>query len=170
MAKSPEAQQRTDAERIADAGTGKLDKREPAQEPETRGNIDRGAEATDTASARERLRSVRQTAIEQLRALGVSPDLDATEPREGTDVVRDEGDAAQASERQDMNFATRQRLAARINQLTAALERIQQGHYGACAECGRPIEAARLAAVPESELCLACQERRERAPGREAAA
>jgi len=37
-------------------------------------------------------------------------------------------------------------VAARNNQLAAALERIVEGAYGTCERCGGPIEAARLAA------------------------
>ena len=112
------------------------------------------------AAARTRLERERHAAIDRLRDLGVSTGTDETAPR-GTDAVRDEGDQAQASERTDMAFMTRERLAERINQLTAALERIRRGQYGHCADCGQPIEPTRLAAVPETETCLACQRQRE---------
>jgi DnaK suppressor protein len=56
----------------------------------------------------------------------------------------------------------RQRLAERIDRLTAALERIAQGRYGVCEVCGEPIEPARLQAVPESETCVKCQKDRGR--------
>jgi RNA polymerase-binding transcription factor DksA len=115
---------------------------------------------------RERLEAEREAAIAQLRALGVSRSIDDQSPRAGTDAVRDEGDAAQASEYQDMSFAVRQRLADRINGLSSALERIEQGLYGRCAVCGEPIEAARLRAAPESETCLGCQEDMERGTSR----
>ena len=121
-------------------------------------------------SARQRLGRDREAAIARLRTLGLSPDMDEAAPRAGTDAVLDEGDEAQASERQDMSFMERQRLAERINRLTTALERIQQGRYGMCTMCGNAIEPARLAAAPESETCLACQEQREREARTESAA
>ena len=40
--------------------------------------------------------------------------------------------------------------------IAAALERIDQGLYGACKACGEPIEAARLQAVPYAVLCADC--------------
>ena len=61
-----------------------------------------------------------------------------------------------------MSFTTRERLARRVNQLTAALERIEGGTYGRCTECGRDIEPGRLAAIPEAATCLQCQEDQER--------
>jgi DnaK suppressor protein len=104
----------------------------------------------------------REEAAARLRDLGIMPDVAEAAPRAGSDTVLDEGDQAQASEREDMSLATRQRLANRINRLTAALARLDAGTYGLCQECARPIEPARLKAMPEAETCLACQERRER--------
>jgi RNA polymerase-binding transcription factor DksA len=40
--------------------------------------------------------------------------------------------------------------------VTAALERIHDGTYGTCADCGDPIERARLDAMPEASACLRC--------------
>src|SRR3954447_26322663 len=37
-----------------------------------------------------------------------------------------------------------------------ALEKLDQGTYGACDDCGRPIAAARLKFSPESVLCIDC--------------
>lgn len=48
---------------------------------------------------------------------------------------------------------------AELNQLKridAALARIEAGTYGTCMKCGDPIDAARLALVPEAPLCAAC--------------
>jgi DnaK suppressor protein len=37
-----------------------------------------------------------------------------------------------------------------------ALEKLDEGTYGACDECERPIAPKRLAAMSESVLCIAC--------------
>jgi DnaK suppressor protein len=37
-----------------------------------------------------------------------------------------------------------------------ALEKLDEGTYGVCDECERPIAPKRLAAMPESVLCIAC--------------
>ena len=39
-------------------------------------------------------------------------------------------------------------------EIAAALGRIDDGTYGRCVNCGRPIEAARLEAVPYATLCI----------------
>ena len=42
-----------------------------------------------------------------------------------------------------------------------ALERIEEGNYGLCAICKKPIPATRLKAIPHAQTCLKCQETRE---------
>jgi RNA polymerase-binding transcription factor DksA len=108
---------------------------------------------------RRRLERERDAAVRRLRELGISPHLDDDDrAHAGPDMGRDEGDVAQASERQDLSFMTRERVAERVNQLSAALRRLHEGRYGRCERCGEPIEAARLAALPEATTCRACQE------------
>jgi RNA polymerase-binding transcription factor DksA len=126
-------------------------------------------EGTGMEHMRERLERERDAAIGRLRELGISPHLDEEDaPHAGADTVRDEGDVAQASERQDLSFMTRERVAERVNQLSAALRRLHEGHYGLCERCGGVIEPARLAALPEATTCRACQEIVERERGKAA--
>jgi DnaK suppressor protein len=48
--------------------------------------------------------------------------------------------------------ATRQRAA----ELRAALVRHDDGAYGICERCGKPIPAARLEARPDARTCVTC--------------
>ncbi len=41
--------------------------------------------------------------------------------------------------------------------LNMALERIEEGTYGFCEECGKPISGDRLEAVPHCRLCIECK-------------
>ena len=47
-----------------------------------------------------------------------------------------------------------------VQLIEAALERIEDGTYGTCVECGKAIAKARLQALPEAERCLSCARRR----------
>lgn len=49
------------------------------------------------------------------------------------------------------------------HEVTEALERIEQGTYGRCVDCGRQIPDARLQAVPYAACCIDCERRRETA-------
>jgi len=62
----------------------------------------------------------------------------------------------------ELAVRTVSRLSRLIADVDAALERIQDGTYGACQACGRPIGASRLSAVPWCSLCIECQEAADR--------
>src|SRR3954469_18681599 len=47
-----------------------------------------------------------------------------------------------------------------------ALAKLDEGSYGACDACGGPIAPARLDALPESVLCVACAGAQRRAAPR----
>jgi RNA polymerase-binding protein DksA len=74
----------------------------------------------------------------------------------------DEVDEIQANEGREIGFATRTLLVERVHKLRNALEHLREGDYGTCVECGEPIAAARLRAMPEVETCVRCQDRIER--------
>ena len=38
-----------------------------------------------------------------------------------------------------------------------AMKRIEEGTYGSCLACGKPIPKKRLKAMPYTELCIKCQ-------------
>jgi hypothetical protein len=129
MAKDPREQQRTDAGRIGDVG--KLDRdadREPARaRPTPAAGRRRPVSAEEL---RERLERERQAAIDELRRLGVSADLEEARPRELDPAsITEAGDAAQASERRDLAYARRERLAALPEARTclACQERVERG-------------------------------------------
>lgn len=42
-------------------------------------------------------------------------------------------------------------------EINNALERIDKGTYGICTNCGQPIQAERLEALPQAELCIDCE-------------
>jgi DnaK suppressor protein len=48
-----------------------------------------------------------------------------------------------------------------LHRIDDALDRLTEGNYGHCGECGSSIEEARLEADPTASLCLACQRRSE---------
>lgn len=47
-------------------------------------------------------------------------------------------------------------LAASIDDIDAALAKIDEGTYGLCETCRQPIPAARLEALPASTRCVSC--------------
>ena len=69
-------------------------------------------------------------------------------------------------ENDDVLGAISDSASAELQQVEAALRRLDQGHYGICVVCGEPIEAGRLAAVPYAPRCSGCAEAEETLAGR----
>lgn len=44
-----------------------------------------------------------------------------------------------------------------LYQIDEALKRLDEGTYGACQECDKPISLSRLKAVPYTSQCIQCQ-------------
>jgi DnaK suppressor protein len=52
-----------------------------------------------------------------------------------------------------------------LREIDEALDRIREGTYGVCENCEEPIDPARLEAIPETRLCIACAEEEASARG-----
>ncbi len=50
----------------------------------------------------------------------------------------------------------------RIKLIDSALTRMEQGKYGLCVKCGKPIAQARLEAIPHALMCINCKSEEER--------
>ena len=53
-----------------------------------------------------------------------------------------------------------------LNQIEAAIERIEDGSYGRCETCGVQIPKARLNALPYAVSCIQCASQQEEGHGR----
>lgn len=53
--------------------------------------------------------------------------------------------------------------AGRLAKIDEALDRLEEGQYGICQECGGAIAAQRLAVMPYAALCVRCQREQETA-------
>jgi DnaK suppressor protein len=112
---------------------------------------------------RKRLEQDLKVAVGRLRQMGGGVALDELLGPSGEHwAFADEVDEIQANERREIGFMTRELLVDRVNKLAAAIERLDDGEYGTCVECGEAIAPARLRALPEVETCVRCQDRLER--------
>lgn len=75
----------------------------------------------------------------------------------GKDGVPDIGDMSSISYNQEvlMNLSETQR--ARVRDIDAALERIEQGVYGFCVRCEEEISPRRMEVRPFSRYCIDCK-------------
>jgi len=99
---------------------------------------------------RELLLEERRQAIEDLQS-------DRSTALQGDNDVEDTGDMSEL----DLNRSTALDLADRqthlIGDIDEALSRIEDGTYGQCARCGKPLEEQRLRAMPTAKYDTECQ-------------
>lgn len=113
----------------------------------------------NTAPFQAQLLARRTSLLEQLASLrgGTIGRAEASADHFG----RPEDSTAQVSTERELEFALDARESAELDQVDAALRRIDEGTYGQCIDCGVEIPAPRLQATPEAARCMACQEKAE---------
>jgi DnaK suppressor protein len=72
-------------------------------------------------------------------------------------TMADPLDQVRSSTDRDMAVETLNQQARSIQEIRAALERIEEGGYGLCEVCEEPIPAKRLDALPWARMCVKCQ-------------
>ena len=73
-----------------------------------------------------------------------------------TPLTGDEGDRAVANHAIELQHAVRDRDVARVVALRAALARMDDGRYGFCDLCDKPIASRRLEVMPATPWCVEC--------------
>jgi DnaK suppressor protein len=112
---------------------------------------------------RKRLESELNRTVSRIRHMGGAVAFEELPGAVGANSpLADEVDVIQINEDREISFATRSLLVERANKLAEALERLRDGEYGVCEECGEPIAPARLRAMPEVTTCVRCQDNLER--------
>jgi DnaK suppressor protein len=111
-------------------------------------------EQVDTDQVRADLARERESHLEFLDEHGADP---------YSDEVRDLGvgndgfaDSAQATEERSEVLGQIEASRHRIHLIDEALERIEQGSYGVCVDCGKQIAPDRLQVRPLSIRCVDC--------------
>jgi DnaK suppressor protein len=70
-------------------------------------------------------------------------------------------DRASAESNESLDFRFRERNSNLIRKIQDALERLEDGTFGICDECGMEISEKRLQVRPIAKLCIGCKEKEE---------
>lgn len=71
------------------------------------------------------------------------------------------GDLGSETFERGKDLALREHASLRLNEIDAALERMEDGTYGTCMNCNQEIPVARLEVEPAAEFCVDCQDQAE---------
>jgi RNA polymerase-binding transcription factor DksA len=71
-------------------------------------------------------------------------------------IAVEEAEASEESPR-EVEWWHRSQLEARLREINDAQDRLMDGAYGRCTDCGAVIDYRRLAANPAIALCIECQ-------------
>ena len=71
----------------------------------------------------------------------------------------DKDDEADEVQEYDNKLSLEYSLELKLKDVNVALEKIKNGGYGICENCGKKIDEKRLLACPEAKTCLKCNEK-----------
>ena len=112
---------------------------------------------------RERLSEEREHLEAQLASI-VEESFAATQSDMSGDVGLDDesADAGTATFEREKDLSIENNVRDLLRKIDGALKRMDEKTYGLCVRCGRPIEKARLKALPYANLCLRDKQAEER--------
>lgn len=116
-----------------------------------------GVGRLNNLAARKRLEEVRDELDRSVAVLN-----GAHQPSLVSDYPQDPADAGTNLAESDRAEAVLAAAKARRTLVLEAIGRLDDGSYGLCVDCGRPVPEGRLEAKPEAARCVNCQSKRDR--------
>jgi DnaK suppressor protein len=113
------------------------------------------------------LQEVRSGLDEDVARLSSEIDLATTELQQllrdsGEGTGDDQADAGAKTFEREQEISLANNSRGMLEQSLRALARLDDGSYGACESCGRPVGKMRLLAFPRATLCVSCKQLQER--------
>ncbi len=113
-----------------------------------------------TEQIRSRLEDEQKRLLEEMNKMDT--DSRPTEVRrEGSPFGKREEEATESLEL-EKRLALEKQLREQLADIEHALHKIEEGTYGLCDICGKPIAANRLEALPQASLCIECKAKNEK--------
>lgn len=121
-----------------------------------------GGQPMDQQSIKQELLQIRSQLLDL--DLGSEESLKVSLEDEGGDESSDQhmGDVGTVTFTREMELSLHDNTEHLLAQVNRALEKMGEGTYGLCDRCGRPIEEARLRAIPYATRCMEHQRELER--------
>ncbi len=106
----------------------------------------------------DKIKAARKTLLDMReKLLGEGLGKSCPEDLARTFEIGEEGDHADAEQTHGVSVLLSVRDKEKLRAIDGALDKIQDGTYGECEECGDEIGAGRLKAMPLAKFCVSCQ-------------
>lgn len=109
-----------------------------------------------TERFRRRLLQAREEIIGQMRQRDVSAQ------EIGQNGIQDLGDESATISNRHLLMSLSENERTKLIEVDEALDRIKDGTFGICEECGEPIALKRLEVIPNARYCIQCMENLEK--------
>jgi DnaK suppressor protein len=106
---------------------------------------------------RKRLLQVREEIVGQMRQ------RDASAQGIGQNGIQDIGDESATISNRHLLMSLSENERGKLIEVDEALDRIEDGTFGICEDCGEPIALKRLEVMPNARYCVRCKENLEKA-------
>ena len=113
----------------------------------------------------QKLEYFRNLLLEQRRQATEDIQAERAAAAQGGDGVEDIGDMSESDLDRSTAFDVASRESQLVEEIDEALRRIDEGTYGQCVRCGKPIDEERLKAMPTARYDTECQAAIEAAQG-----
>ena len=117
----------------------------------------------DPVMRQRRMAYIRGKLLEKRACLLERMDAELKEPAEPAGVPGDPADMAHTVSARETSYEIGSLESRAVAQIDYVLQRIENGKYGICEDCGKRIPAARLKVMPFAYLCVECKQRDEQA-------
>lgn len=118
-----------------------------------RGELERSVDVEkqiDVVAMQTRLRQQQKVLVERLK-------VERKKAKPGSMANPDRADLAHEYASRARRIPMVEQLEDQIEEINKAIQRIEDGTYGQCTNCGNFILPERLEALPHAELCIDCQ-------------
>jgi RNA polymerase-binding transcription factor DksA len=107
-------------------------------------------------AARDALVAQREEILASVSSLQRDEEVLMASARSGEDRPRNETESNVIASDRHLVAQLTGRIAESLQEVEAALARIEEGTYGVCTGCGQPIPPARLEVRPRTATCVGC--------------
>ena len=118
--------------------------------------------AVDADHFRKRLLEERQRVQEALDYLHDENPGSIQDETQDSTADNHPGDMATVTFDRELDYTLEENEGRLLEAIDASLKRIDDGTYGMCVNCGQPIGAERLEALPWTTQCIDCKRKEER--------